>query len=75
MPQSEIELSFVNFIFGTNIKRETLKMEKSKVGDHIEGDQKAPFSIATTPMYRGGCYSIPRIAPLYPWSLPYNEEC
>ena len=30
------------------------------------------FSIATTPRQRGGCYSIPLIAPLYPWSLPYN---
>ena len=32
----------------------------------VEGDQKAPFSIATTPMCRGGCYSFSMIAPLYP---------
>ena len=25
----------------------------------IEGDQKAPFSIGTTPRCRGGCYSLP----------------
>ena len=31
----------------------------------VEGDPKAPFSIATTPWCRGGCDSIPRIAPLY----------
>ena len=31
----------------------------------VEGDPKAPFSLTTTP----------RIAPLYPWSLPYNAEC
>ena len=37
-----------------------------KVGELIEGDQKAPFSIATTPKCRGGRYSIPWIAPLYP---------
>ena len=32
----------------------------------VEGDPKAPFSIATTPRCRGGRYSISRIAPLYP---------
>ncbi len=31
----------------------------------VEGDQKAPFSIATTQRCRGGRYSFPRIAPLY----------
>ena len=41
----------------------------------IEGDLKTPFSIATTPRCRGGHYSIPRIAPLYPWSSPYDAEC
>ena len=41
----------------------------------IEGDQKAPFSIATTPGCRGGRYSFPRIKPLYPLSEPYNTEC
>ena len=25
----------------------------------VEGDQKSPFSIATTPRCRGGCYSFP----------------
>ena len=39
------------------------------------GDPKSPFSIATTPRCRGGCYSFPWIAPLYPWSIPYNAEC
>ena len=29
----------------------------------------APFSIATTPMCRGGRYSFPWIAPLYPWYI------
>ena len=31
----------------------------------VEGNQKAPFSIATTPKCRGGRYSFPWIAPLY----------
>ena len=39
------------------------------------GDQKAPFSIATTPRCRGECYSFPWIAPLYPWYVPYIAEC
>ena len=41
----------------------------------FEGDQKTPFSIATTPTWRGGRYSILSIAPLHPWLLPYNAEC
>ena len=41
----------------------------------VEGDQKVPFSIATTPRCREGGYSFPWIAPLYPWYVPYNAEC
>ena len=40
----------------------------------VEGDPKAPFSIATTLRCRGGCYSISWITPLYPWSLHYNAR-
>ena len=36
----------------------------------VEGDPKAPFSIATTPKGRGG----PWIAPLYPRYVPYIAE-
>ena len=36
----------------------------------VEGDQKAPLSIATTPSCRGRRYSIPWIAPLYSWYVP-----
>ena len=46
-----------------------------KLATIVEGDPKAPFSIATTPRCRGGRYSIPWIAPLYPWTVPYNAEC
>ena len=38
----------------------------------VEDDSKAPFSIATTPRCRGGRFSFPWIASLYPSSLPYN---
>ena len=39
----------------------------------VEGDQKASFSIATTLKCRGGRYSFPWIAPLYPWYIPYID--
>ena len=41
----------------------------------VEGDPKAPFSIAYYTKCRGGRDSFPWIAPLYPWSVPYNAEC
>ena len=50
-------------------------ISKVKLATIVEGDPKAPFSITTTPRCRGGRYSIPRIAPLYPWTVPYNAEC
>ena len=40
---------------------------KKKLATVVEGDQKAPFSIATTPSCRGERYSFPWIAPVYPW--------
>ena len=51
------------------------KQVKVKLATLVEGDPKAPFSSATTPRCRGERYSIPWIAPPYPWSLPYNAEC
>ena len=48
---------------------------KVKLVTLVKGDPKAPFSIATTSRCRGERYSFPWIAPLYPWSLPYNAEC
>ena len=44
-------------------------MYKVKLTTIVEGNSKAPFSLATTPRCRGGHYSFPWIAPLYPWSL------
>ena len=48
--------------------------EQSKLATLVKDGLKAPFSIATTPRWRGRHHSIPWIAPLYPWSLPYNAE-
>ena len=39
--------------------------KKVKLATLVEGDLKAPFSIATTPRCRGGRYSIPWITLLY----------
>ena len=44
-----------------------------KLATVVEGDQKAPFSIATTPKWRGRYY-FPWIAPLYSWYVPYVAE-
>ena len=40
----------------------------------VEDEQKAPFSIVTTPRYRGGRNSFPWIDPLYPWYARYNSD-
>ena len=48
---------------------------KVKLATLVEGDQKAPFSIANTLRWRGGYYSFTWIAPLYPWYVPYIAEC
>ena len=40
--------------------------KKVKLATVVDGDPKALFSIATTLRCKGGCYSIPRIYPLYP---------
>ena len=41
----------------------------------VEGDLKAPVSIATTLRYRGRHYSFPWVAKLYPLYIPYSAEC
>ena len=48
---------------------------QEKLATIVGGDQKAPFSTATTPRCRRGHYSFPWIAPLYPWYIPYIAEC
>ena len=41
-------------------------ISKVKLATLVEGYQKAPFSIATTPRCTRGRYSLSWIAPLYP---------
>ena len=52
-----------------------MSISVAKLVTVVKGDPKAPFSVATTPKCRGGCYSFPWIASLYPWYVPYNAEC
>ena len=49
-------------------------LRKVNMATVVEGDQKAPLSIATTPRDRGGRYYFPWIASLYPWYVPYTAE-
>ena len=46
-----------------------------KLATVVEGDLKAPFSVAMTLRCRRGHYFFPWIAPLYHWYVPYNAEC
>ena len=43
-----------------------LWIEKVKLATVVEGEQKAPFSIASSPKCRRGSYSIPWIEPMSP---------
>ena len=45
------------------------KYDKVKLVTLVEGDPKAPFSIATTLRCRGGRYSIPKSVSLYPYLI------
>ena len=53
---------FTFFQFYSVVSRDS----KSKLASIVEGEPKAPFSIATTPRCKEGRYSFPWIAPLYP---------
>ena len=48
------------------LSRKPSRKVKVKLATIVEGDPKAPFPIATTPRCRGGRFSFPWIAPLYP---------
>ena len=50
----------------TTLRPDAHTVSKIKLATEVEGNLKAPFSIATTPWCRGGRYSFPWIAPLSP---------
>ena len=56
--QSFFQVSFLSLIFH-NIIDNFYALQVYKLATIIEGNPKAPFSIATTPMCRGGRYSFP----------------
>ena len=64
-----------HYSIGTSTHTHTHIYIYLKLATIVEGDQKAPFSIATTLRCRGGRYSFLWIAPLYPWYVPYIAEC
>ena len=49
-------------------------VSKSKLAPVVEGDQKAPFSVATTPRCRRGALFLPWIVSLYPWYISIIAE-
>ena len=55
-----------NIYFGSTQGDFKTRSSSFSLATIVEGDPKAPFSIATTPRCRGGRYSIPWIASLYP---------
>ena len=67
------EIIWIKKIFKSHSCRK--QYSKVKLATVVEGNQKVPFSIATKPRCRGGRYSFPWIAPLYPWYVPYIAEC
>ena len=62
---SEFESHWVPHSFGLVLNRSKDLRKLLKFMTVVEGDQKAPFSIATTLGCRGGRYSFPWIVPLY----------
>ena len=49
--------------------------KKVKLATIVEGNPKAPFSIATTLRCRGGYHFFPWIVPPYLRYAPYIAEC
>ena len=61
-----VDCSYLFFFFMLCFSPSHLQVNKVSWPTGVEGDQKALFSIATTPRCRGGRCSIPLIAPVYP---------
>ena len=59
-------MSILQQFFMKSLFSSKTKIKVKKLATVVKGDQKAPFSIATTLKCRGGHYSFPWIAPLYP---------
>ena len=55
------------FVNNYNNNNNNININIVKLATVVEGHPKAPFSIATTPRWRGGHYSFPWIAPIHPY--------
>ena len=68
-PHHQMQSSVIpssSLIFGEEVLLFCKDISKVKLATVVEGDQKAPFSIATTLRWWGGRYSFPRIILLFP---------
>ena len=63
---NRVNTPFLLFTFDFHNQLPSKCIVKVKLATLVKGDPKAPFSRATTPRCRGGRYSFPWIAPLYP---------
>ena len=70
-----IELKPTLLAFFKIIQYKVQAICKIKLANVVEGDPKAPLSIATTPRLRGGRYFVRLIATIYPWSVFYIAKC
>ena len=52
-----------------SFQRDLIILSQGKLVTLVEGEPKPPFSIATTPRCRGGCYSSSGLDPLYPYLI------
>ena len=67
MPKIMSVGSVVLMVIGHELTNRNVSLSHTHVTVHkgyklatlVKGDRKFPFSIATTPRYTGGCYSIP----------------
>ena len=58
-----------------SVGKDNISQSINNLATAVEGNLKASFSIATTPRWRERRYSVPLIALLYPWYVPYIAEC
>ena len=69
-----MSISYDDNHYTTSTSTVYFELVKVKLMTVVEGNLNASFLVATSPRWREGCFSFPWIAPLYPWSMPYNAE-
>ena len=69
-----VGISSREFLYILHILEKKDFAELSKLATIVEGEPKAPLSIATILNVWGRRYFFPWIAPLYPWTIPCSVE-